>query len=131
MGGKKGAPCLNVNAIKHGSYLKLARRRIDGRTALAKQLNALKRELTTDLGGDPSTAQKILIERVSFKVASLHFLEMAMSEGKVDGIHERYISLSNSLRHDLLALGLHRRQKDYLSYLDEMKAHSKEDKKNG
>ena len=118
---KQGAPQGNLNATTQGAYIQLAKRTIDGRTHLGKQLKILKQELITDLGGDVTRAQDILIDRIKFKVASLHFIEQAMARGEIN-VTDRYIALSNSLRQDLLALGLDRKQKDYLSYLDEIKS---------
>ena len=121
---KQGAPQGNLNAVTQGAYIQLAKRTIDGRTHLGKQLKILKLELITDLGGNPTMAQDILIDRIKFKVCNLHFIEQAMARGEIN-VSDRYITLSNSLRQDLLALGLDRKQKDYLSYLDEIKAKEK------
>jgi len=118
MESKKGAPCHNTNAVKHGSYLKLAKRRLDGRTVLAKQLNELKQVMISDLGGDITKAQELLVDRVKFKVASLHFMEIAMSKGEMS-VNGEYISLANSFRADLALLGLERRERNYIPAVSE------------
>ena len=118
-GGQKG----NLNAVKHGSFIQLMTRRLDNRTRLAKVLNGLRSELVSDLGGDPSCAQKILVDRVSHKVAAAYHMELALREGKMH-LLEKYTTLTNSLRADLQSLGLERRQKDYKGYLDEIRSSS-------
>ena len=110
----------NTNALKHGGRLKLHARCLDRRCRLAKQLKHLRESLIGDLGGDVTTAQAVLIDRVTYKTANAHFFELAIANGETDN-WKSYTALTNSLRADLLALGLERRQKDYASYLDEVK----------
>jgi hypothetical protein len=114
MGKKKGAPKGNCNSVVHGAYMSLSRRHIDGRSTLSKQLQLLKREIISDLGGDVTRAQEILIDRIKFKCASLNFMELGISEGKTP-LNEKYIALSNSLRADLQLIGLQRQEKKYVT----------------
>jgi hypothetical protein len=103
----------NLNAVTQGKFIQLAKRYIDGRTTLAKQLKQIKQELISDLGGDPSTAQMLLVDRIKFKAMQLYFYEMAIASGNSE-MSDRYIALSNSLRLDLTSLGLKRREKEIL-----------------
>ena len=59
---KVGAPQGNCNPVVHGGYMDLSRRKIDGRSRLAKGLKHIKEQLITDLGGDVSKAQELLID---------------------------------------------------------------------
>ena len=109
----------NTNALKHGGYAVLSRRKWDGRTRLVKQLNALKRAMINDLGGidNITQGQELLIDRIKFKVASLHFMELAVASGQLE-LPDKYIQLANSFRQDLQTLGLERKQKDYITLND-------------
>jgi len=71
----------NLNAVTQGAYI----------------------QLQNDLSNDPSTAQRILIDRIRFKAARLGFMEMAIMEGN-DRVEDRYIIWSNNLRNDLAIL---------------------------
>ena len=117
-----GAPYGSHNALKHAGKLKLHTRSIDNRTRLGKQLKHLKECLASDLGGDVSTAQQVLIDRIAYKTANVHFFELAIAEGRSTD-YKTYTSLTNSLRADLQVLGLERQSKEYTSYLDEVKNH--------
>jgi hypothetical protein len=117
----------NCNAVQHGGYMTLSRRKLDGRSKLAKAVKHLKEQLVTDLGGDPSMAQLLLIDRVCFKSMKLCFWELAIANGETE-IHERYISLANSFRQDLQLLGLERKAKVYVD-LKEYLNRKQEDKK--
>lgn len=103
---------------KHGAFsvafAKAVTGELDGRTTLAKTAKALRERLERDLGGSPSTQEALIIRRVVSKALRCETIEAALLEGKADGerLEAFYISLSNSLRRDLVALGLQRRQKD-------------------
>lgn len=101
-----------VNNIKHGGYSLVWEQalsgQLDGRSTVVKNMNALRDQLVRDLGGDPSTQSQILIDRVVVKAFRLQALEAAMMDGRAEKAEVFYISLSNSLRRDLLALGLER-----------------------
>jgi len=112
---KVGLPKGHCQTVLHGGYMKLEGRKLDGRTALSKALNQLRRELTADLGENPSRAQQLIIDRVVFKSARLSFFEQGMLRGEVpDSANVPYIALANSLRLDLMALGLERKEKKCL-----------------
>jgi hypothetical protein len=91
---------------------------VDGRSTLARELAEWRRSLTDDLGGDPSTAQAILIERVAAKRLLVGALETFILQHpstllvKENGyLVNLYRQTSDSLRADLIALGLERRAK--------------------
>ncbi len=115
-----GAPKGHCNTVKHGGYMRLSERKLDGRSKLAKALKHIKEQLVTDLGGDITKAQELLIDRIRFKAANLCFMELGMSEGEME-LNDKYIALSNSFRMDLALLGLERKQKDYISLKDYVK----------
>lgn len=104
------------NRLVHGAYSSVWERALNGdidtRTSLVRAMNRLRRELTRDCGGDPSAQERILIDRAVMKTFRLQSIETAMMDGKADKADPFYISLSNSLRHDLQALGLARRAKN-------------------
>ena len=107
----------NLVAVSHAGYLKLEHRKIDGRTSLGIVLNKIKKQMITDLGGDPTMAQELLIDRVRFKALRLNYWEQALSfSGNQD--FEHYIKMSNSFRSDLMALGLERKEKNYITLQD-------------
>lgn len=120
-----------IRPIIHGGYSTIWRKalngQVDGRTRLVKSINALRSQLTSDLGGSPSTQEKILIDRVTIKVFRLQGLETAMMEGRGEKIENLYINMSNSMRHDLLALGLERRQKEVKTLQDILYEETQED----
>lgn len=124
------APCHNVNAVKSGRYLDLAKRRIDKRTKLGKELVRIGDQISIDIGGDPSEAQRLLIERVVVKAALLRFSEVSMLKGESD-LNDRYITLSNSLRMDLALLGLERRERNYIPAVSEYIESKKKEKSDG
>lgn len=103
-----------VRNIKHGGYSRVWEQalsgRLDNRTTLVKAMNALRTQLIYDLGDNPSTQERILIDRVVVKVFRLQALEVVMmdDDGRAEKAQLFYISLSNSLRRDLVVLGLER-----------------------
>lgn len=67
--------------------------------------------------------QRILLDRVTIKVAMIFFQEQAYLRGESQDFKD-YLGLTNSLRQDLLALGLQRREKEVLTltqYLEQDK----------
>ena len=102
--------------------MRLDHRRLDGRSTLAKALKQLRHELVSDLGENPSRAQQLIVDRVIFKAARLNFFEQGMLRGEVpDSANVPYIALANSLRLDLMALGLQRQERKYVSLQDYLK----------
>jgi hypothetical protein len=92
---------------------------LDQRSTLARELAHWRQCLAADVGGDPSTAQAALIERVAAKRVMVGALEVYLlaHPGTFCGtappaLATLYRQMSDSLRADLLALGLERRAKD-------------------
>ncbi len=111
--------------MKHGIFSKILKpeglTHLDRRTRFAKAVAELRRSLLADLGGDTSIQQNLLVERVISKALQCAALESQLLSGHAEN-RPFYISLSNSLRLDLLALGLSRKQvkvPDLNKYLDE------------
>jgi hypothetical protein len=100
---------------------------VHGRTTLGRELAYWRESLASDLGGDVSTAQATLIERVACKRLLVGAIEtFLLSNPSTVLLKERlyllnvYRMMSDSLRADLVTLGLQRRAKpvpDLQSYL--------------
>ncbi len=106
----------NLNKMagfKHGGYSKaLQGGNLDKRTSIGKAMVTLRANLETDLGGIEtiSTQQKILIDRIVQKVFQAQAFESAIAAGALEP-KAFYLALTNSLRLDLLALGLNKKLK--------------------
>jgi hypothetical protein len=114
----------NTNAVKSGMFSNLTN--LDGRSVLAKALSHIQSELVSALGGPETVTpqERILIDRVSYKMARCVLFEAdSLSKGGTTSSDAYYLTWSNSIRQDLLALGLRRRPKavqDLRSYLEEV-----------
>ena len=87
--------------------------RLDRRTKAGRVMRSVEADLTSDLGGDPSTAERLLIQAAAVKATRVSLLSERLLEGEEpgeDGHHA--LSWLNSLRLDLVALGLQRRARD-------------------
>lgn len=108
--GKRGGQKGNTNALKHGVWANIARRNLDGRTALAKELQAAENSLIDAIGGKPTPQQRLLIGRVVYKSFRCGIFETASINGDGDdhsaASDAYYLAWANSLRQDLQALGL-------------------------
>jgi len=114
---QRGSQPNNKNGLVHGSYQSLDR--VDGRTREAKILHEVEAALVTDLGGDPSAQEVILLQRVAVKSLRCFLSEREILKHTGDGqrrqrLEQDYISWSNSLRSDLALLGLERRAKSVM-----------------
>jgi hypothetical protein len=86
-------------------------REVDGRTLPARRYKAVCGELAVDLGGEPSTAQWLLICRCAAITVQTEMLDQRIVTGEpVDPSH--YTSLTGTLTRTLKTLGLERRAKD-------------------
>jgi hypothetical protein len=87
---------------------------LDQRTKFAKALKSVEAELVSALGGDPTPQERILIDRVVYKLARLTLFEAATftGEGRTESTDKVYLAWANSMRLDLQALGFKRRQKE-------------------
>jgi len=115
--GKSGPPG-NKNNLKHGYYslIKLVKSRhgaLDKRTILGKMVIETARQLEADLGGDLSTAQKMLIQDVAIDTLLLQALQARLDvapirKGKIHPVYTLRAQLISQRREHLKLLGLKR-----------------------
>lgn len=103
-----------VNLIKHGGRLQLRHWKLDGRCTTARAIKRLRQDLLNDLGPDVTAAQRVLVDRVTYKAINSHFFEHAIASGQSKD-WSSYLTLTNSIRADLLALGLERKEREYIT----------------
>ena len=87
---------------------------LDRRTNAGRVLRATITDLTEHLGGDPSAAERLLVQSAAIKAYRLFLLsEKLLAGGEIgaDGDHH-CLAWLNSMRQDLTALGLARRVRD-------------------
>ncbi len=132
-----GPPKGNRNSLTHGGYSLLAvmngKGKIDGRTRLGRALKQHRDHLARDLGAgrfeDLSRQQQILVKRVIYKDMILdsidHYVEEVgpfSAKGQLRPVlRKNYLSWSNSVRLDLMALGLARQARDMTPTLAEIR----------
>jgi hypothetical protein len=93
-------------AIKHGLYLELEKYKIDGRSALGQALSRSREALAAMFPKGPDAVASILIDQVIYKKLRLELFmnwDMATGEATPTAI-QNFLSISTSLRKDLLAL---------------------------
>jgi hypothetical protein len=103
-------------ALSNGSALLL--RHVDGRLPWARRLRDLVADHVSDLGGDLSTAETVLVKRAAMLTLQLEMLECRFAEqdGMATSLQlNDYQRGLNTCRRTLEALGLQRRQKDVTS----------------
>jgi len=76
---------------------------------LGKWMNRLREELIKHCGGEPSVAESILIEQIVIKTLKSHLYHVGLFKDKSFGSKDHALAIQNSIRLDLLALGLKRR----------------------
>ena len=83
-------------------------RSLDGRTTLAKFTKAIRQDLTAALGGTLGAGQSIIVDLCVVKAARLQMLSEQILSGELppEEAERRFIWHANSLRRDLMALGL-------------------------
>ena len=94
---------------KSGLWLDFDKRPVDGRTKLGKAIAVLRASLVKDLGGDLSSMESILVDRVIHKAMKCWFYERNVLDGNNPGSRDHYLACCNSLRLDLIALGLEKK----------------------
>jgi len=111
---------------KHGGYSYLTSGKLpENRTYILKYLMAVRNGLITDLGpteNDLSTAQIVLIDRVTTKLGVVRCIEEHIRETSVvqnndlaPCLKASYLAYNNSLRLDLQALGLNKKSEDVMT----------------
>ena len=109
----------NLNALKHGAYGSLNRRRLDGRTRVAKALDCVEAELISALG-NTSPQELILIQSIATKYIRCLLLRSRIlgSENPKPDWEKQYLRWSRDMREDLKAIGLARRERQIATDLD-------------
>jgi hypothetical protein len=93
------------------STLVIGGKDVDGRTLPARRYRAVCSEIASDLGGDPSAGQWLIINRAAGLTVQCELLDAAILTGEAVDVGQ-YTTLSNSLVRTLKTLGLERRAKD-------------------
>lgn len=114
------------------SLEKLRRGSVDRRLKEFREAARIKEAIYEDLGGEDglSTTQKILIDRIVFKLMAIQALELGALSGEADLItvaDRYYLANVNSLRRDLSTIGLKRVRKavGLSEYIDSKKVEVK------
>lgn len=114
----------------HGLYVSLPKRmKIDGRSKFGKAIRQLRSSLIDDLGGEVSTQESLLVDRIVFKVLRLCSFEayILKSQGmETERQSREYLTMSNSLRLDLCAVGLGKRERDITPLSERLAALARE-----
>ncbi len=97
---------------KHCIWVDFKRVKLDGRTALARAINLMRRELVKHVGGKPSIAEALLIDRIVHKSVKAYIYETNFFTDQKQGSKDHYLALVNSLRLDLQALGIKRQKRN-------------------
>jgi len=112
--------------IIHGGYSFLTKGELpENRTHVLRYLMAVREGLVRDLGpteNDLSTAQIVLIDRVTTKLGVIRCVEEHIRENSVmagrdlaPSLKASYLAYNNSLRLDLQALGVEKKQEAILT----------------
>lgn len=121
---KIGRPC------KHGGFsIMVPRGELpENRKYVRQYLTEIREGLIRDIGGTEenlTTAQAILIDRIISKLGVIRCIEEYHSENKImEGdqlavaLKESYLSYNNSIRLDLMALGIDKRRQEVLNIQD-------------
>jgi hypothetical protein len=116
----------NGNAIFHGCYCNFASQSLDGRSRLAKMYKSVVGNLTSELGGEPTAHGQLLIQAAAFKSIKCRLAEIEMLRSDNQTLSVHYLAWANSLRLDLQALGLQRRQRKVMELTDYLRLKSEE-----
>ena len=90
---------------------------VDGRSVIARRYRDILAQLTSDIGGDPSEAQNIIIRRATQLAVWCEQAEAEAAGGKPLNIGE-YATAKNTLHRLLTTLGLERRMRDITPNID-------------
>jgi hypothetical protein len=88
----------------------LRRGAIDNRSREGRFLAASRHRLIQHLGGDPSAAQLVLVDRIAWLMLHCFLLDQRIASGADWGENDRkcYLAFSNSLVRSLREIGLER-----------------------
>lgn len=100
-----------IQPVSPDNPLMIGGQRVDGRTALARRYRDLCAALASDLGGQPTVAQAMLIRRAAGLAVQCETMERSLAAG--GAVHEdKYTKLVNTLGRVLGMLGLQRVARD-------------------
>jgi hypothetical protein len=87
---------------------------LDARGKVGRLLRQTRLDLTEQVGGDPSPAEALIIQSAALKAARLFLLSEKLIGGDdlAEGSDHHALAWLNSMRLDLMALGLGRRIRD-------------------
>ena len=111
-----------LQPYRHGLHLDFESREIDTRTRLGKTYKVLKTHLR-EFVGESTVISELLISRIVFKSLKLFLFECSDMGNSITDLPPVYLSMSNSLRRDLVALsqlaGSKTTTPDLMEYLKE------------
>jgi hypothetical protein len=93
------------------STLVIGGKEVDGRTLPARRYRAVCSDIASDLGGDPTAGQWLILQRAAGLTVQCELLDADILAGKPVDV-AAYTTLTNSLVRTLKTLGLERRAKD-------------------
>lgn len=107
--------------------------KLDGRSEAGQAIKRLRMQLEADLGGADtlSTQERLLVDRIVKKALIIEALESYSLSRKsifkrngelIGALGRHYLSYTEALRRDLLAVGLQRRTRDVPSLTDYLSA---------
>ncbi len=105
---------------------------LDYTTTAGRVLHQVTADLVSQVGGDPSPAEALLIQSVAIKATRLFLLSEKLLNPETCDLKgdEHALAWLNSMRMDLMALGLERRIRDVTPSLASiLKQHAEEDAK--
>lgn len=114
---------------KHAIWIDFKRVKLDQRSKLAKTIKFIRGELVRHVGGAPSVAQSILIDRVVYKTIKCYLWETNFFSEREQGSRDHYLALANSLRLDLALLGLAEKEVPDTPFFDHLVKLTKAEKK--
>lgn len=93
------------------STLVIGGKEVDGRTLPARRYRSVCSEIASDIGGNPSAGQWLIIQRAAGLTVQCELLDASILSGEAVDV-AAYTTLTNSLVRTLKTLGLERRAKD-------------------
>lgn len=108
MPGKANPKNLRVGPFSKGRNISS----LDRRTKAGRVLRTTIADLRDHLGGHPSPAEALLVQSASLKATRLYLLSEKLLAGGEIGNDGMMLAWLNSMRQDLTALGLQRRERD-------------------
>ena len=117
---------------KHLLWVDWRKVKLDGRCQLSKTIKFIKASLTRHVGGQPTIAQSLLIDRIAFKAIRCTLWEAGFWSDDEQGSRDHYLAMSNSVRLDLAQLGMDERQLPEMDLNDYIrKTYGEKNKKDG